>query len=231
MKSVFVLLILFLFNYAHAQNSRKFSEEPPLANPLSPQQQKVYEKLKREHVKWKLCIVIKGPDSLFCKIKPQDAYSGGNSWSAKEITIAYPNEIEWIFNPKDYSALLIKKDTGMVKYISIPLKDTAYNGLFKIIVEGKCNLLFAQRMKFSPTGITGVVAAPYYESHYYTYYNNILTLVTEDGVTGTSLKFKSVCEQVFAGCPTLVSKIENRIYKVEDLPKIVREFNLCIEKP
>lgn len=215
-----------------------------------------FNKLKAKHKDWPKCLLIIKGDTLNGKIKNSyvfDAKGGQlfiNSANTEEnaifergtITFASDDEQEWKLPPQNYSAFFVYNNKGTPeKYVSILDKTDGAYDVYKVLIEGKCTLLYCE----TSTGLSYATPAmganggrAHMETvtkstsdHYIIYYKDVLTGMkteTQDGPNITT-GFKKRCRQVFADCPSLIEIIENKVYKPDDLDAMVKEFNQCLD--
>jgi len=203
-------------------------------------EEKQLKKLKVKHQDWNHCFIVtvKG-DTIRGRIKSTaDFTASGTIFTGDFVVLAYPDEREEKIDPSIMKELYIPEERPEYhKYISI-LRDSTYinanKELFRVIVDGKCKLVFDDVTSSSLPVVDQsgmVVGAPSSSDgdRYYIYYKNILMPVRTEALFAISTAFRKKSREIFYECPALVEKIEDKSYRSADLREIVKEFNLCIE--
>ncbi len=106
--------------------------------------------------------------------------------------------------------------------------DLGYAQLYRIIVDGKCQLLGRLETEYSTGGNPlatiemALLSGGSKVQRYYTFYNSELIPITPEN-------FKQKSKKVFEDCPMLMGKIEAHTRSYTMLRQIVTEFNQCLE--
>ena len=190
------------------------------------------ETLKAEHERWDSCFVIR--------------FNKDTSWGRFRTTTGYDNSgvafdfLEtkgiWFATGDGKEELIPAYDIREVHVINTAGEQyvTIQGMLLRVIIDGKCQLLQGGSKKrygsMVKTGVTPSIPITGTYEPYYIYYKEVLTEVnTEISIWNTEANFRELCSALFAECPALTRKIENKEYGSYSLRKIVSEFNACLQ--
>jgi hypothetical protein len=156
-------------------------------------------------------IITKQGDTIKCQVEMANSYGSKITYKmnsqAEEITIAAKN---------------IKSLTTPFRFwenIQIGKKER----LMSLIIDGKAKLF--THMTIYPA----VVKRTKYGEIYMCDAPIITYVIEQDGVYYklTKANFKKIIERTFVDCKSIVDKVITKVYKFEDLEKIIDEYNTC----
>ncbi|HLP52537.1 MAG TPA: hypothetical protein VK154_16730 [Chitinophagales bacterium] len=228
------------------------------------------EVAKEKHKTWDTCFVVtQDGDTLYGKVEGSIDYSlgGGSRYELKEavpmggfladaIKFVFAGDSEQVFNTAEIKELyLYRRSEEFRRYISIK-EDNGNENLYRIIVEGKCRLLYrliaehpaaAMQQPFLGNTAADPLGGGYFPvfsrgpgsmntaAQFYIYYKNKLTTIRSDSrgnlfAALSNLSFNEKSRELFAECPALVEEIEEETARTANLREIVKQFNLCLAK-
>lgn len=125
------------------------------------------------------------------------------------------------YKKKEIDFFTIKNNSGSIEKYSFERLSKRHYLLLRVLAEGKMNL-YSEDVYNSITGFSGG----------YPTTNLYIKMEGDEFVEFSKFKklfksFKKNAIDYFADCPSIMSKINNEIYKYDDIIRIVNEYNNC----
>ncbi len=199
------------------------------------------EEMKLKYASWdKCCLLHSIGDTVKGWIKYNEDLSSNTVYEQHGKDVVVADEItgtERTYKMGNWFKLIIfGRDTTSFLCIYTDA-DYERKGIFKILVDGPCYLLYNEwRVDggFMSSGGTGTAyMTPQDREKYSIYYKGIYTKLRAESqdnpaMPSTAYNFKKKCQEIFAECPALVTKIDSKIFRSDNLREIVKEFNECL---
>ncbi len=201
------------------------------------------ERIER-YKRWESCFIIKkNNDTLWGKVESgkdhtSSQYGKNNffsrwyiDWAVNKIHFIASDKKEISFRDAEIKQLYVFNRPPEYSYYVSVVDDWDNHKLYRLIVDGKCQLLAAMvkvidynDYVINPQNGLPFGGLPFNESYYteefFSYYKNTLTHLTPT-------EFKK--NKVFTDCSIIEEKIARKEYTIQKLPEIVTEFNQCLE--
>lgn len=173
--------------------------------------------------------------SGFVKLKkPVDGIKFGNKIKYRAEKKGKTQKIK----EKEAEKVIFTLEDGEIAEFRWMPKNKKSEALYRVLADGKVKLYAREHASFGTsaqvpgTGIAGGAPPMYYSTGGWSYNEVLLLKEGEDTpypvVQGNILKsFRKGMMEYFSDCPELVQKIDDKVYKRDDLEQIVEDYNNC----